>query len=111
MKKAAIVIAALVLTLVQFTEHRSTAKVAAVGRSSVSSAGASKVDPLITEYFNSHLSGASIPVVITYASQPSSSELNRLQSAGITKGFALQALPMVIADMNATQLEQVRVQP
>ena len=51
-----------------------------------------------------------MPAVITYDHKPGALELGRLQSAGITKGFALQVLPMVIADVSATQLAAVRNQ-
>jgi serine protease AprX len=49
--------------------------------------------------------------VITYNRMPSATELNRLQTLGITKGFALRQLPMVITDLNLAQLNQVRTQP
>lgn len=70
-----------------------------------------KVDPLLIQYFNSSAVGASVPVVITYSSRPSTTEFNRLQSIGINKGFALRELPMVIAPMNALQLSVVKAQP
>lgn len=70
-----------------------------------------KVDPLLVQYFSSSAAGASVPVVITYSSRPSTTEFNRLQSIGINKGFALRELPMVIAPMNALQLSAVKTQP
>lgn len=69
-----------------------------------------KVDPQLVKYFNAN-ANATVPVVITYKSQPSTSEFSRLQSIGIKKGFALKALPMVIAPMNAAQLTAVQTQP
>jgi len=52
-----------------------------------------------------------VPVVITYRQKPGSSELSKLKLAGITKGFAMRELPMVVADMNALQLNAVWQQP
>ncbi|HEX8746687.1 MAG TPA: S8 family serine peptidase, partial [Pyrinomonadaceae bacterium] len=68
-----------------------------------------KVDPLLV----SHLSatGAVAPAVITYQRMPAKTELDRLRSVGIKKGFALRELPMVIVPMNAVQLAAVRTQP
>ena len=110
MKRALILIAAFVVTLLQLAEHRSSAQIASVATGPAVTTSA-KVDSLILNYFNSHGGATPIPVVITYSSMPSSSELNRLQSAGITKGIALGQLPMVIAPMNAAQLTAVRTQP
>jgi len=55
--------------------------------------------------------GATIPAVITYDYQPGSTEFARLQSVGITKGFALKRLPMIITDINRAQLAALRTQP
>jgi serine protease AprX len=49
-------------------------------------------------------------VVITYNRMPGSTELDRLRAVGITEGFALRQLPMVIADMSLPQLNAVRLQ-
>ena len=76
-----------------------------------SAVSAVKVDSQLTNFFAAHAPGATAPVVITYASKPGASEFSHLQLAGITKGFATRELPMVIADMNATQLAAVRRQP
>jgi hypothetical protein len=69
-----------------------------------------KVDPLLTTFLSAKAPGAKTEVVITYNHQPAALELNRLQSAGIMKGFVCQQLPMVIADMNLAQLALVRGQ-
>jgi serine protease AprX len=69
------------------------------------------VDPVLERYFASQLPGATIPAVITYGRQPGASEFSRLQGAGVLKGYALRRLPMVIADLNSSQLAQVRTQP
>ncbi|HYN86169.1 MAG TPA: S8 family serine peptidase, partial [Pyrinomonadaceae bacterium] len=74
------------------------------------SAAGAKVDPLLASFLNSRL-GATAPVVITYRTKPSSTELNALRAVGINKGFVMRELPMVIADMNALQLARVRTQP
>ena len=70
-----------------------------------------KVDSQLRQFFNTHLPGATLPVVITYRQRPGSIEFSRLQLAGVVKGFATRELPMVIADLNVTQLEAVRNQP
>jgi serine protease AprX len=70
-----------------------------------------KVDPLLVKLFGSLSTSATVPVVITYTSQPKQSEFDKLQAIGIKKGFALQRLPMVIAPMNAAQLSSVQAQP
>ena len=109
MKKAAIIVAALVIAIVQLAEQRSTAQLS-VGTSQTSTANA-KVDPLIVNHFKLRGGLTPIPVVITYKAMPSSSDLNRLQLAGITKGIKMRQLPMVIAPMNAAQLASVKTQP
>src|SRR5688500_7981466 len=110
MKKAAIIVAALVIALVQLAEQRSSAQLS-LGTGSTSTASNAKVDPLIVNHFNLRGGVKPIPVVITYKAMPSSTDLNRLQLAGITKGIKLRELPIVIAPMNATQLASVRTQP
>lgn len=107
MKKAAIIVAALVIALVQLAEQRSTAQLG-VGTGQTSTANNAKVDPLIVSHFNLRGGVKPIPVVITYKSMPSTTDLNRLQLAGITKGIKMRELPMVIAPMNAAQLASVR---
>lgn len=89
---------------------------AAVVLSSQVNAGAplpatARVDPLLVSYLSSRGFGAKMPVVITYRNQPGTVEFSRLSGLGITKGFALRALPMVIADMNLLQLNAVKTQP
>src|SRR5436853_871694 len=66
-----------------------------------------KVDPKLITYFNAHLN-ARTPVVITYDHTPGANDFTQLRSLGITKGFACQRLPMVIADMNAVQLAALK---
>jgi serine protease AprX len=65
--------------------------------------GQAKIDPKLITYFNTHLN-ARTPVVITYDHMPGTADFNQLRGVGISKGFACQRLPMVIADMNAVQL-------
>jgi serine protease AprX len=77
----------------------------------VDAASGAKVDPLITSFLSTRPAGATMPVVITYTERPSAGALLRLRLAGIKKGFAMRELPMVIADMNLTQLSSVRTQP
>ncbi|HEY6189052.1 MAG TPA: S8 family serine peptidase [Pyrinomonadaceae bacterium] len=78
------------------------------GRATASSA---QVDPLIRTYLSTKALGAKMPMIITYRSTPTSAELGRLQAIGITKGFALRELPMVIADLSLAQVEAVKMQP
>lgn len=110
MKKAAIIVAALVITLVHLAEQRSTAQLG-VGTGQTSTSSNAKVDPLIVNHFNLRGGLKPIPVVITYKAMPSTTDLNRLQLAGITKGIRMRELPMVIAPMNAAQLASVKTQP
>ncbi|HEV7892800.1 MAG TPA: S8 family serine peptidase [Pyrinomonadaceae bacterium] len=70
-----------------------------------------KVDSKLTSFFATHAPGATVPVIITYKQKPGSSELSKLKLAGVTKGFAMRELPMVIADMSLLQLNAVRQQP
>lgn len=111
MKRALIVIAAFVIAVIQLAGNRSSAQVAAVASGSKVTAKGANVDPSILNFFNSRGGTTPVPVVITYASMPSSSEINRLQSVGIRKGTTLRNLPMVVAPMNAVQLAAVRTQP
>jgi serine protease AprX len=76
-----------------------------------SAAPAVTVDSKLTAFFATHAPGARVPVVITYRQKPGASELSKLKLAGVTKGFAARELPMVIADMNALQLNSVKQQP
>ena len=69
-----------------------------------------KVDPLLTNYLSAKAPGTRTAVVISYGSQPSAANLAALQSVGILKGYVLQQLPMVIADMTSAQLALVRKQ-
>jgi serine protease AprX len=77
------------------------------GGSAISTAS---VDSQLRQFYMTHAPGTTIPVVITYKQKPGAAELSRLQLAGITKGFATRELPMVIADMNLTQLSAVSKQ-
>jgi serine protease AprX len=110
MKRALIIMAAFVIAVMQFAEHRSSAQLGSVASPSAATSGA-KVDSAILNHFSLRGGTKPIPVVITYSSMPSSSELNRLRTAGILKGIMLRELPMVIAPMNAAQLATVRKQP
>lgn len=76
----------------------------------VDAAAGAKVDPELTALLGSGV-GVKAPAVITYRAKPSAAELQLLKSVGITKGFTLRELPMVIVDMNALQLASVRRQP
>lgn len=111
MKRAALIITAIVITLGQLAERRSGAQVSTVTTAPVAAASGAKVDPLLAQCFNLRGADAPVTAVITYGSMPSSAELSRLQSAGITKGIRLSQLPMVIAPLNAAQLAAVRTQP
>src|SRR5215216_191861 len=70
-----------------------------------------KVDPRLQSFLLTRPFGFTAPVVISYARRPGATELNRLRSAGILKGFVLDQLPMVFADMTLAQLTSVRSQP
>jgi serine protease AprX len=98
------------LFYIQSAGSRAGAQITKVSAPAVTAGGA-KVDPLLVSLLNAKAAGTSVPVVITYQSQPLKGELDRLQAVGIKKGFALQALPMVIAPMNVVQLAAVRTQP
>ncbi|HYO90035.1 MAG TPA: S8 family serine peptidase, partial [Pyrinomonadaceae bacterium] len=69
-----------------------------------------KIDPLLASHLSAGV-GAVAPAIITYQKMPMKAELDRLQSVGIKKGFALKELPMVIAPVNAAQLAAVQAQP
>lgn len=72
---------------------------------------APSVDPLLTSFFSTAAAGTKAPVVITYDHTPAAPEMNLLRGAGISEGFVLRALPMVIVDMDSAQLSAVRSQP
>lgn len=72
---------------------------------------AARVDPLLISYLSTHAPTVRIPAVITYKNRPGSAELNRLQSIGITKGYAMRELPMVVADVNLLQANAIKSQP
>ncbi len=72
---------------------------------------AASIDPLLTSFFSTSAVGATVPVVITYDHMPAATEISSLRAEGINKGFVLRALPMVIVDMNLTQLQAVRTKP
>jgi serine protease AprX len=78
------------------------------GGGAASAAPAVKIDSQLTRLLTQR---ATVPVIITYKQKPGPSEFSRLQLAGITKGFAMRELPMVIADMSAVQLAAVSRQP
>jgi len=101
MKRAFITISAFVLALA-FHANTTITRVAASG---------SHVDPMLQTLFAERQIGATVPAVITYNHAPGALDFARLQSAGIKKGFALRALPMVIVDLSATELAVVRSQP
>ncbi len=69
------------------------------------------VDPLLQAALGAQPLGTKLPAVITYRYQPGASEFTRLNLAGVTSGFALRQLPMIITDLNAAQLSAVRSQP
>ena len=73
-------------------------------------ASGAKVDPALTGFLSAKAPGTETAVVISYSHQPTALDFSRLQSAGIFKGYVCQQLPMVIADMNLTQLGLVRAQ-
>jgi len=101
MKRAFITISAFVLALA-FHSNTTITRVAASG---------SHVDPMLQTLFAERQIGATVPAVITYNHAPGALDFARLQSAGIKKGFALRALPMVIVDLSASELAVVRSQP
>ncbi|HVG19664.1 MAG TPA: S8 family serine peptidase [Blastocatellia bacterium] len=70
-----------------------------------------KVDPLLQSFLSARPVGSTAPVIISYNNRPTATELNRLRAVGIRKGFVLNQLPMVIADMSFAQLGLVRNQP
>ncbi|HYN85584.1 MAG TPA: S8 family serine peptidase, partial [Pyrinomonadaceae bacterium] len=85
---------------------------AGAGESAVASAApAVKVDPTLQTLLNTSLPGTKLPAVITYRVRPGSAELSRLRLIGVSKGYALRELPIVITDLSAAQLAQVRQQP
>jgi serine protease AprX len=102
---------ALVFTLAFFIPSTGSHSAAQLAGAKTTAAAAVKIDPLLVDQFKSSAAGASVPVVISYKTKPSTSEFNQLQSIGIKKGFALRKLPMVIAPMNAAQLALVQTQP
>lgn len=109
MKKTLIVVAVFAIALVQLAENRSKAQITSVAETTV--ANSAQVDSLIVNYLNSQSATTQAPVVITYASMPSASEIGRLQSVGIIKGTVLRELPMIVAPVNAVQLAAVKTQP
>ncbi|HEX8291531.1 MAG TPA: S8 family serine peptidase [Pyrinomonadaceae bacterium] len=78
------------------------------GGGAAAAATAVKIDSQLTRLLAQR---ATVPVIITYKQKPGAAELSRLQLAGITKGFAMRELPMVVADMSAAQLAAVSRQP
>jgi serine protease AprX len=70
-----------------------------------------RVDSRIQSFLSARPLGSTAPVIISYNHRPAAAELNRLRAAGIRKGFVLNQLPMVIADMSLAQLALVRNQP
>jgi hypothetical protein len=90
-KKASLLISIFILALFAFqmTGERT---------GSVASAAGITVDPNLEITLAAQPLGGTLPAVITYAYQPGSAELNRLKLVGVSKGFALRQLPMVITD-------------
>ncbi len=76
----------------------------------VRAASGAKVDPALTSFLSLKAPGTETAVVISYSHKPNATDLLRLQSAGIMKGYVCKELPMVIADMNLAQLSLVRGQ-
>jgi serine protease AprX len=76
----------------------------------VRAATGAKIDPVLTGFLSSKTPGTETAVVISYSHKPNATDLTRLQTAGIMKGYVCRELPMVIADMNLTQLSLVRNQ-
>lgn len=66
------------------------------------------LDPLLVDYLAAAAPGTAVPAVITYRQMPGTAELDRLRSVGVDRGFVLQALPMVIVDLDAAQLAALR---
>jgi serine protease AprX len=97
-----------VIALTLFLTRKAESFTAEPGTPAISSAS---VDPLLISFFSTTAVGAKAPVVIAYDHQPTASEINLLRAEGISEGFVLRALPMVIVDMNAAQLQAVRSQP
>ena len=76
----------------------------------VRAASGAKVDPALTGFLSTKAPGTETAVVISYSHKPNATDLTRLQTAGIMKGYVCKELPMVIADMNLAQLSLVRGQ-
>jgi serine protease AprX len=76
----------------------------------VRAATGAKVDPALTGFLAGKTPGTETAVVISYSHKPNATDLTRLQTAGIFKGYVCKELPMVIADMNLAQLSLVRSQ-
>jgi serine protease AprX len=107
-KSLATVSICFVIALTFFLTRKAESYSAAPAPPTVSAAS---VDPLLTSFFSSSAVGATVPAVITYDHMPAASEISQLRAEGINKGFVLRALPMVIVDMNLTQLQGVRSKP
>lgn len=102
MKKALITIALMALALgVQLTLHATNLPGANMG---------ARIDPLLISYLSTRGLNTKIPVVITYRNRPGSAELGRLQSLGITKGYAMRELPMVVTDVTLLQANAIKSQ-
>jgi serine protease AprX len=72
---------------------------------------AARVDSRLQSFLSGRPLGSTAPVIISYNHRPTATEINRLRTAGIRKGFVLNQLPMVIVDMTLAQLALVRNQP
>lgn len=99
MKKALITVSIFVISLLAIQFAGVTMSAAASGAT---------VDPALEAALASRVVGATVPAVITYDHKPSAADFAHLQSLGITKGFALREIPMVITDLNLAQLSTVR---
>lgn len=73
-----------------------------------SALAAPTLDPLLVGHLAGATPGSGVPAVITYRQRPGTAELDRLRALGVDRGFVLQALPMVIVDLDAGQLAALR---
>ncbi|HEX6201363.1 MAG TPA: hypothetical protein VF100_00085, partial [Thermoanaerobaculia bacterium] len=69
------------------------------------------IDPLLADHLAAAAPGTAVPAVVTYRAMPGTRELDRLRSLGVDRGFVLRELPMVIADLDATQLAALSAEP
>jgi serine protease AprX len=110
MKKALASLSVFLFVALMF-QVKSHATVAAAQLPLPSPSSSAKVDSRLQSFLSARPLGSTAPVVISYSHRPGAADLNRLRTAGIAKGFVLNQLPMVIADMTLAQLALVRSQP